>query len=253
MQSVVVVVPCFNEARRLDLVAFREGILRDPGVGYVFVDDGSTDATGEILAGLAAELTARVEVVRLAQNSGKAEAVRRGVLYAAHRGAQLIGYWDADLATPLAAIPTFVAAFADPTVCFVLGSRVALLGRRVHRRALRHYLGRLFATAVSLMLDLRVYDTQCGAKFLRATPEVLQAFDRPFRLRWCFDVEILARLLGLQERGEFDVERQCLELPLTAWRDVGGSKIGPGQIPLIARELLQLRRIVAAERRVPVR
>jgi glycosyltransferase involved in cell wall biosynthesis len=251
MPRVVIVVPCFNEAARLDVVAFRESLARDGGIAYLFVDDGSTDATADVLAGFAAEHPERIEIVRLPRNAGKAEAVRRGVLHAASRGARLIGYWDADLATPLAAIPAFVAAFDDPVIAFVLGSRVALLGRRIHRRATRHYLGRVFATAVSLLLDLRVYDTQCGAKVLRATPQVLQAFERPFRLRWCFDVEILARLLGLQERGEFDVERQCVELPLAAWRDVGGSRIGPRELPVIARELLQLRGIVAGERRRP--
>jgi glycosyltransferase involved in cell wall biosynthesis len=250
MHSVVVVVPCFNEAARLDLVAFRESLARDTGIAYVFVDDGSTDATAEVLARFAGEHPEQVEVLRMERNSGKAEAVRRGVLHAANRSAHLIGYWDADLATPLTAIPGFVATFADPSVSFVLGSRVALLGRHIHRRATRHYIGRVFATAVSLLLDLRVYDTQCGAKVLRATPEMLQAFERPFRLRWCFDVELLARLLGLQERGVFDVERQCVELPLAAWRDVGGSRIGPREIPVIARELLHLRKIVAAERRV---
>jgi glycosyltransferase involved in cell wall biosynthesis len=248
MQSIVVVVPCFNEAERLDLREFRASLAREPALRYIFVDDGSADRTAEILAGFAAEQPGRAELLKLERNGGKAEAVRRGVLYAADRRADLIGYWDADLATPLGAIPSFVAVFADPTVAFVMGSRVQLLGKQVHRRPSRHYIGRIFATAVSRLLDLRVYDTQCGAKLLRATPEMLEAFARPFQLRWCFDVELLARLLGQQERGVFDVYRQCAELPLQAWRDVGGSKLGPGQFPKIALELLRLRRIVAEER-----
>jgi glycosyltransferase involved in cell wall biosynthesis len=249
MQSVVVVVPCFNEADRLDLTAFRESLAHDPQVGYVFVDDGSTDRTAEMLGAFAAEHPERAEVLRLERNFGKAEAVRRGVLYAADRRAELIGYWDADLATPLTAIPAFVAVFTDPGIAFVMGARVQLLGRQVHRKAMRHYIGRVFATAVSQLLDLRVYDTQCGAKLLRATPQMLEAFSRPFQLRWCFDVELLARLLGQQERGEFDLYRQCVELPLQSWRDVGGSKLGPAQFPKIARELARLRKIVAEERR----
>lgn len=248
MQSVVVVVPCFNEAARLDLAAFKDSVAREPELSYVFVDDGSTDRTADMLATFAAEHPQRIEVLRLAHNSGKAEAVRRGVLHAADRHADLIGYWDADLATPLTAIPSFVGAFADPAVAFVLGARVQLLGRTVHRKPARHYIGRVFATVVSRLLDLSVYDTQCGAKVLRATPQMLQIFARPFQLRWCFDVELLARLLGLQKRGEFDVERQCVELPLQAWRDVGGSKLGPQQFPKILGELLQLRTIVAEER-----
>lgn len=249
MQSVVVVVPCYNEADRLDLSAFRDSVAREPQLTYLFVDDGSTDRTADILTTFAAEHPDRIQLLRLESNSGKAEAVRRGILHAADSSADLIGYWDADLATPLAAIPSFVNAFADPAIALVMGSRVQLLGRNVQRKAARHYIGRVFATAVSQLLDLRVYDTQCGAKLLRATPLMRQIFARPFKLRWCFDVELLARLLGLQARGEFDVERQCFELPLQTWRDVGGSKLGPRQIPHILGELLQLRTIVADERR----
>ncbi len=249
MQSVVVVIPCFNEADRLDLTAFRASLAAEPQLSFVFVDDGSTDRTADMLAAFGAEFPHRVELLRLASNGGKAEAVRRGVNHAADRSSSLIGYWDADLATPLAAIPSFVDAFADPEVSFVMGSRVQLLGKNVQRKAVRHYIGRVFATAVSQLLDLRVYDTQCGAKVLRPTPQMRHAFARPFQLRWCFDVELLARLLGLQARGEFDVDRQCVELPLQTWRDVGGSKLGPRQFPHIVGELLQLRTIVADERR----
>jgi len=249
MQSVVVVVPCYNEADRLDLTAFRESIAREPQLTYLFVDDGSTDRTTDMLTAFAAEHPDRIQLLRLESNSGKAEAVRRGIHYSADHSADLIGYWDADLATPLTAIPSFVNAFAEPAVTLIMGSRVQLLGRNVHRKAVRHYLGRVFATVVSRLLDLRVYDTQCGAKMLRPTPQMRQVFARPFKLRWCFDVELLARLLGLQARGEFDVARQCLELPLHTWRDVGGSKLGPRQFPHVLGELMQLRTIVADERR----
>lgn len=249
MPDVVVVVPCYDEAARFDPPAFRQSLVRDPTLAYVLVNDGSTDGTGRMLDGFAAEHPARVRVLHLERNVGKAEAVRRGVLAAAEERPRLVGYWDADLATPLEAIPDFVARFADPAVQVVLGSRVQLLGRRVRRSARRHYLGRVFATAVSLLLDLAVYDTQCGAKLLRATPAMLALFARPFELRWCFDVELLARLLGLEARGELDVARQCVELPLAAWEDAPGSKIGLRRVPTIAAELLRLRRIVAAERR----
>lgn len=249
MPDVVVVVPCYDEAARLNLAAFRDALAQQPSLAFVMVDDGSRDDTRAVLEGFAAESPSRVTALLLAQNGGKAEAVRRGVLHAAERGARLVGYWDADLATPLSAIPGFVRVLANPEIVLVLGSRVQLLGRSIRRRPTRHYIGRVFATAASGLLDLTVYDTQCGAKLMRATPLMLGAFQRPFQLRWCFDVELLARLLGMHARGEIDVLRQCVELPLDAWEDKAGSKIGVRQAMHVLGELVRLRAIVAEARR----
>ena len=89
----------------------------------------------------------------------------------------------------------------DPDVEIVIGSRVQMLGRDTRHNWRRHYLGRVAATAVSVMLRLRVYDTQCGAKLFRAGATVGRVFLQPFLTRWIFDVEILSRWLLAQPRG----------------------------------------------------
>lgn len=239
------IVPCYNEARRLDGAAFAQYALAEPDVSFRFVDDGSTDETPRVLEALCARVPGRLSWMRLEDNRGKAEAVRRGMeaaLAAADCPDQL-GYWDADLATPLAEIPRFREVLASRTdIHLVMGSRVQLLGRTIDRRFYRHAYGRVFTTAVSLLLALPVYDTQCGAKVFRVSDALREVFAEPFVTRWIFDVEILARLMGHWEPHGIDVARRIYELPLLVWRDVPGSKIGVADAALALGDLGRIAR-----------
>jgi hypothetical protein len=139
-----------------------------------------------------------------------------------------VGFWDADLATPLDAIADLLGILeARPDIEMVFGSRVKLLGRRVERRATRHYLGRIFATVVSNLLRMPIYDTQCGAKLFRATPLLRRALGEPFTSRWVFDVELLARFIRSSGGNADAVRRMIYEYPLHVWSDVAGSKVRP--------------------------
>ena len=225
--ALALVVPCYNEAARLDSQAFLAFAAAHPDVHLVMVDDGSGDETGAILARLREAAPASITVIRRERNGGKAEAVRAGMLAGIDRGARLVGFIDADLSTPLRAIDDFLALLrVAPDVEFALGSRVMLLGRDVTRRMTRHSLSRVFATAVSHALDLPVYDTQCGAKVLRVTPTTATLFAQPFRSPWIFDVELIARYLRLpQDPGERPRRERLYELVVPAWHDVPGSKL----------------------------
>lgn len=222
----IIVIPCYNEAGRLDRAAFRAFVAEEASVGFVFVDDGSTDDTGRALVDLAMELGHRAQVIRLPENRGKAAAVRRGLQEAMDGSASLVGYWDADLATPLREILSLRALLIErQEVQIAIGSRVRLLGRRIDRRPMRHYAGRVFATAVSALCRLPVYDTQCGAKLLRVTEDVRAILAEPFTTRWTFDVELLVRYeRRVAARGR-DAAKELREHPLEEWRDVAGSKV----------------------------
>src|SRR6185436_8453407 len=144
----VVVVPCYNEAVRLRPEAFLACLDRMPAVRFLFVDDGSSDGTREVLARLQRRAEDRLQLLPLNTNRGKGEAVRLGMLEAFASQADVVAYWDADLATPLEALSDFVALLdSRPDLDIVLGSRVRLLGRDIDRNTLRHYFGRVFATA----------------------------------------------------------------------------------------------------------
>jgi dolichyl-phosphate beta-glucosyltransferase len=228
MDRIALVVPCYNEEGRLDVTAFRNARLEGHRLELVFVDDGSRDGTRALLEALRRDSPQVVRVVAYDQNQGKAEAVRRGIVDALSRAHDAIGFWDADLATPLSELPDFIHVLESrPETDIVFGSRVRLMGRTIERMAWRHYFGRVFATATSIMLGLPVHDTQCGAKLFRATPLLRAVFAEPFLTRWIFDVEILARFLALDPRGPDHVARSLYEWPLQTWTDVRGSKLKP--------------------------
>jgi glycosyltransferase involved in cell wall biosynthesis len=240
MQTAVVV-PCYNEEHRLDVDACVSFLGATTGVRLLFVDDGSTDATWERLGTIVVRApTGRAERLRLDQNVGKAEAVRRGMNQLLQQGmAGYIGFWDADLATPLEDIHTFVQLLDQrPDIQWVFGARVKLLGRAVERQSLRHVLGRVFATLTSLTLALPVYDTQCGAKLFRVSPTLVHSLQQPFDSRWIFEVELIARASTLVTGDRLDPERQIYELPLHAWRDVRGSKVRSSDFVRAGRELV---------------
>jgi len=248
--SIALVIPCYNEEQRLPVDVLREFATSHPVADLLLVDDGSSDGTWPLLESLAAEAPAHVAALRLDVNSGKAEAVRRGMTALLQRGYEVVGFWDADLATPLDAVSQFLEVLRRrPEVQWVFGARVRLLGRSIERQRLRHYLGRCFATAVASVLGVPIYDTQCGSKLFRVTPTLGDVLARPFMSRWIFDVEMIARFIQAASRRE--VARAIYEVPLLEWRDVKGSKVRPSDFATALLELARLKVSLVSARRAP--
>jgi len=223
----IIVVPCYNEELRLDTSAFAD--LADTGrISILFVDDGSTDGTGDAIRTMA-EGTRGIDALILPDNGGKAEAVRAGMNAALDRGPAVVGYCDADLATPPGELLRLVGNLEDDVrLSAVFGSRVARLGTSIERSSIRHYLGRVFASIASWSLGVTVYDTQCGAKVFRNTPGLRAALSEPFPSPWGFDVRLLGRLLTGTGAVPGINPEEFLEVPLKEWRDVEGSKVAVG-------------------------
>ncbi len=236
MNQNIIILPCYNEAARLDparLLAFSE---KFPDFQLLAVDDGSGDHTADLLR------SHGVAVLVLEHNCGKGEAVRQGALAALAQGAETVGYFDADLATPLEILPEWLAYLqTHPEIRMITGCRLLRLGARIQRRFLRHLIGRALATAFSLFLRLPVYDTQCGAKLLRRELAA-EVFAEPFVSRWLFDVEILRRM------GRRAALAGVYEFPLPVWLDVAGSKLKMYHVFRILREFFLLVRHYGVER-----
>lgn len=223
--GVVVVIPCYNEAERLSEAQVL-ALVGHPGVDVLLVDDGSSDGTAALLERISRSApVGRARFLVLPENRGKAEAVRTGMLAALEGGASIVGYADADFATPPEELAHLKSELERSGALVALGARIARLGAHIDRKASRHYLGRVFATGASLVLGLAVYDTQCGAKLFRDTPALRHALRDPFSSRWAFDVELIGRLTAGGPGAPPIVPAEMIEVPLRTWIDVGGSKL----------------------------
>ena len=218
LSKTCLIIPCYNEANRIDLDAFRENSVNF--FQLIFVNHGSSNSTYGLLC---ENREVNWIIVDLEQNVGKAEAVRRGMLHlqkqAFFNEVEWVGFWDADLATPLDEAERFITYsdtfFQETNV--IIGSRINRLGGNIKRSRSRHYLGRVFITVVDTLFKLGCYDTQCGAKLFRAGI-VAQLFEASFISRWIFDVELLLRLKKSKVVN-------IIEYPLMEWQDVQDSKI----------------------------
>ena len=221
-KKLLLIVPFYNEAQRMDHHEWEAAFTTYPDTHFLLVDDGSTDGTYTLLEEYAGRFT-HVRCVHLAQNAGKAQAIRQAVLSHSIEsyGFDYIGYMDADLATPVSELIKMKQyADAHPHFTFLMGSRIKKLGSNITRYGHRHYFGRVFATIVSkFILRDAVYDTQCGAKILNAQL-ALDLFASPFITRWIFDVELLLRYK--KQNGSL---AGVYEYSLTSWTEMGKSKI----------------------------
>jgi dolichyl-phosphate beta-glucosyltransferase len=239
MTDVCLVIPCFNERNRLPQQRILESVQRCAGLSICFVDDGSTDGTLAILSALKAKAPANIDVISLARNCGKAEAVRQGMLHVTRSNrVAMIGFWDADLSTPLKDLNSLVSVLTSNRACVLaMGSRVQRLGSCIDRRLWRHVTGRILATFASLISQLPMYDSQCGAKLFRRHAAAI-VFRDPFVTHWLFDVEILVRLRN--RYGLNTVLEAVVEVPLKTWVDAGASKRRVKDLLAVPVDLLKI-------------
>ena len=213
------VVPCYNEQRRLPpyLASLCERLQPYPGVTVLVVDDGSDQAEFEAVRAVVEELRRRVKpqlaIDRLARHVGKGAALEHGFLAA---DTPLVGFVDADGSVGADDCLAVLAELAGAAgLEGAIASRVKMLGRTIVRRATRHALGRMFATLLVAAFEIPVYDSQCGCKFFRREA-VLPLVPLIESKRWLWDTQLL---ILLHRRGA-----RLREVPVS-WAETSGSKL----------------------------
>ncbi|MGV6801725.1 MAG: glycosyltransferase [bacterium] len=223
----VVIVPCYNEENRLDFQRIETFQQSYPNIHLLFVDDGSSDSTLDLLTEFHQQHETVTDILALPQNAGKAEAVRQGLNFAIESGARFVGYIDADLATPLESLFDLRrVGELLPDVDVIFGSRQPGLGHKINRTPLRRFVSFTCAKLARLATGLPIKDTQCGAKLFRNTPSLQTALKEKFETGWLFDVELFLRLSATYT-GSLS---HFYEHQLVYWEEVPGSKIGTKEI-----------------------
>lgn len=239
-KEIAIIIPCYNEVNRLpvdDIYLF----LKSTGAKLFLVDDGSTDSTEELLLTIEKKYPEKVSVIHFKKNQGKGETIRKATNHILNLNKfKYIGFFDADLSTPLYEVDNFMRIFANnPTLVFVMGSRVKRLGASITRNWKRHVMGRIFASAISSILQIPVYDTQCGAKIFRS--EIAESiFEKKFISKWLFDVEMIGRII--LQMGYTRAITAIYESPLNHWVDDGNTRIKIKEIFFFPFELMKIRK-----------
>ncbi len=219
-----IIIPCYNEAQRLNQDAFIRFIKTNEQYHLCFVNDGSSDHTIDVLHTMKQQVPNRISIVDVKKNGGKAAAVRAGVRFLYRKDdVAYIGFMDADLSTDFRDFKDLVKTLKHEKKSVVFGSRNLGKEGNIKRDFFRNVFSNCVKQFILMLLGLPIRDTQCGAKvFTRNIVPV--AYGRPFVSRWLFDVEIFLRLK--KYLGKRTVMQQIQEQPLMRWVHVDDSKLG---------------------------
>lgn len=164
--TVVVVIPTYNEAENLPAVVSELIALGIDGLGFIIVDDGSPDGTGEVAESMKKTYPGHFTVIHRTRKEGLGKAYAVGFKAALDSGATYIVEMDADLSHPPAQVPLMLARARSADV--VAGSRYIKGGAvdpgwNIGRRAL----SRVGNLGIKWLVGLKVHDATSGFKVFR--------------------------------------------------------------------------------------
>jgi len=220
--SLLILIPAYNEERRIEptLRDYAEFFAKNFSGSFqlVVVLNGCTDNTLAVVQKVAAEFSA-IRAVEFRDPIGKGGAIIEGLKLATN--AELVGYVDADGATPPRAFLDLVQKIG--TADCIIGSRW-LPGAQIHQsqESRRQFASRIFHKIVQMLFWMNIRDTQCGAKVMK-TAAVQKIHNRLSIADLAFDINLLYSL----KHAGFKI----VEVP-TEWTDKAGSKVALGRSSL---------------------
>ena len=237
-KTILLLIPVFNEAPRWNEDYFISiSTALSENVDILFLNDGSTDTSLEKIQVLCNKSEA-FKFLSSARNAGKAETIRKGIIYGITHGYNLVGFMDADGAFEAGDVVRIMNVSAERILDSrkyqaIWSSRIKLAGRTIKRSGTRHFIGRLISNLIGVFSGNRPWDTQSGLKVFHLDDKFVQIVQTEFKTRWFFEVEIMQRY-----SQKFGIEFKVWEEPLDYWSDIRGSKINLGQYPRIFCEIL---------------
>ncbi len=236
--GVGVVIPCYNEEKRLSRALFQDFIEKNVGYHLCFVNDGSTDNTLEVLKKLRQGNEDSISIFDCEKNGGKAEAVRQGIQHLIkHNEFDYVGYLDADLSTDFRDFDDLVKTIGNSDFKIVSGSRIARMGADITKESARKIISKTINLIIQTILGMPFKDTQCGAKVMDKEIATLM-FKKKFITKWLFDVEIFMRMR--KHYGKKNAKKMICEQPLKRWIHMDDSKLSMKDSVKIVGQLGQI-------------
>jgi glycosyltransferase involved in cell wall biosynthesis len=212
-----IIIPAFNEKTRLPqflVELVNEISIANINCEIIIVDDGSAEDHYQIYLKSINRLSqVPINIIRHSKNMGKGASILSGFKKAS---GTWIGFIDADGATsPKDVLRILNIALPSDELDGVFASRIRMLGFNIERPFLRHLSGRIFATLTGVLLNIPIYDSQCGCKFFRKS-KILPYLNLCKEQGYLFDIELISIC--------YFKKLNLLEIPIN-WADQPGGKV----------------------------
>lgn len=203
--DISIVIPLFNEAESLpELAAWIERALKGFSYELIFVDDGSTDGSWEVIQGMAGP---NVHGIRFRRNYGKSAALYEG--FAAAEG-DIVVTMDADLQDSPDEIPEMVRMIREEGYDLVSGWKQ----HRKDNPVTKNLPSKLYNATARRVTGIKLHDMNCGLKaYRKEVVKNIEVYGEMHRY-----IPYLAKNAGFTKIGEKPVQHQK--------RKFGKSKFG---------------------------